>query len=79
MGEAEVVVMKGEYSYIGVDGNEWKVSKLHLFDFFHCAKYLISGSMAMGGRYNAHFFLLYVSHCIVSMQNMSIDLQKVIW
>ena len=26
VGEAEVVVMKGEYSYIGVDGNEWKVS-----------------------------------------------------
>jgi len=25
VGEAEVVVMKGEYSYIGVDGNEWKV------------------------------------------------------
>ena len=26
VGEAQVVVMKGEYSYIGVDGNEWKVS-----------------------------------------------------
>jgi len=25
VGEAEVVVMKGEYSYIGLDGNEWKV------------------------------------------------------
>ena len=25
VGEAEVVVMKGEYSYIGEDGNEWKV------------------------------------------------------
>ena len=29
VGEAEVVVMKGEYSYIGVDGNEWKVSTTH--------------------------------------------------
>ena len=30
VGEAEVVVMKGEYSYIGVDGNEWKVSRTHI-------------------------------------------------
>ena len=37
VGEAEVVVMKGEYSYIGEDGNEWKVwvhasQKLHLYE-----------------------------------------------
>ena len=25
-----MVVMKGEYSYIGVDGNEWKVSRTHI-------------------------------------------------
>ena len=25
VGDVEVVVMKGEYSYVGADGNEWKV------------------------------------------------------
>ena len=30
VGEAEVVVMKGEYSYIGLDGNEWKVHSFHI-------------------------------------------------
>ena len=25
VGDVEVVVMKGEYSYLGADGNEWKV------------------------------------------------------
>ena len=30
VGEAEGLVMKGEYSYIGLDGNEWKVYSFHI-------------------------------------------------
>ena len=39
VGEAEVVVMKGEYSYIGEDGNEWKVkipSEMEVAPRYNC-------------------------------------------